>query len=42
MSKDLKNLLEEKLQQNNQRYVTANPSVKFLDNHRILLIKSYD
>jgi len=42
MSKDLKNLLKEKLQQNNWRYVTANPSVKFLDNRHILLIKNYD
>ena len=44
MSKDLKNLLEKKLQQNNQRYVAANPSVKFNEGreHNLVAIDNID
>jgi ParB family chromosome partitioning protein len=38
MSKDLKKLLEEKLQQNNQRHVEANQSVEFKEGREYTLI----
>lgn len=38
MSKDLKKLLEEKLQQNNQRHVDANQSVEFKQGREFILV----
>ncbi len=38
MSKDLKKLLEEKLQQNNQRHVAANQSVEFTEGREYTLV----